>query len=50
VADFVCELAQSIRKRRIVNRLWSKDRLDKGDIAYHIQSARDDDDLDEACW
>jgi hypothetical protein len=47
---FVRELAESIRKRRTVTRRWSKDRLDKGDIAYHIQTARDGGDLDEACW
>jgi hypothetical protein len=50
----VAQLAYSKQKRKPKNveSRWSKKQLDldKGDIAYHIQCARDDKDLDEACW
>jgi hypothetical protein len=46
----VAELHRSIRKRRTATRRWLMAGLDKGDIVYHLQSARDGGDLDEACW
>jgi len=43
-------VGKSIQKRNVVEKRWSPDRLDQNDIAFLIQSARDNGDINEAYW